>query len=106
MIPRLIIRKPSNIAKNYIVRGQALNNAIQDAALIVEQLKTVALGEKSLEAAISAYEAEMIPRTSKEVDLSLEQGLLCHDWKTFRESPYFKGVGMFKVKDQAIASSA
>lgn len=79
---------------------------MQDAALIVQHLRSVAREESSLAAAIGAYEAEMIPRGSKEVDLSLEQGLLSHDWNTFQESPYFKDIGMFKVQEQFVASAA
>lgn len=94
------------IADTHTVRGQALNNAMQDAALVVEHLKSVARNEKTLKEAIDSYEAEMIPRGAKEVELSLEQGLLCHDWETFRESPYFKGVGMFKPDAKTLVSQA
>lgn len=102
----LLLEPFPHVSDTHTVRGQALNNAMQDAALLVEHLKSVSRNEKTLKEAIDSYEAEMIPRGAKEVELSLEQGLLCHDWETFRESPYFKGVGMFKPDAKTLVAQA
>ena len=80
-------------------RGQGLNNAIEDAYRIVQAIMSVAEGSKALETAITEYESEMIPRGSKEVQLSLEQAWLSHDWDTLTQSPYFRDTGMHKVEN-------
>lgn len=51
-------------------RGQGLNNAMKDASEIVDALTAVYKGKWSLEEAIDAYEAEMIPRGALEVTLT------------------------------------
>ena len=61
---------PTLKADKRLVHAQGLNNAFQVAALIVEALKSVASGAKSLKEAVDAYEEEMIPRASEEVGLS------------------------------------
>ncbi|KAL9063096.1 MAG: hypothetical protein Q9157_008428 [Trypethelium eluteriae] len=53
-------------------RGQGLNNAMQDAAELVTAISKVMYENVPLETAIAAYEASMIPRGAKEVELSLQ----------------------------------
>jgi len=66
-----------------------LNNALKDASDIVDAIKKVVAGEKSLANAIADYEAEMKPRGAKEVALSLEQALKARDKETLKDSPIF-----------------
>jgi hypothetical protein len=55
----------------------------------VSHIKKVASGENTLEAAIGAYEAELIPRGSEEVKCSIENGIMLHDWEKVKQSPVF-----------------
>jgi len=52
--------------------GQGFNNAIMDATLLVEVLKEVYEGQKTLSEAIQGHEDEMRPRGTKEVETTLE----------------------------------
>ena len=63
---------------------------IKDASDLVDALKAVVAGEKSLEEVITAYEAEMKPRGAREVALSLEQALKGREKDPIEESPLFK----------------
>jgi 2-polyprenyl-6-methoxyphenol hydroxylase-like FAD-dependent oxidoreductase len=49
-----------------------LNNALKDVSEIVDALSQVCAGTRTLEDAIEAYEAEMIPRGALEVSLSFD----------------------------------
>ncbi|KAL8747115.1 MAG: hypothetical protein Q9190_000978 [Brigantiaea leucoxantha] len=71
-------------------RGQGLNNAVKDASDIVDAIKAAVYEEKTLQEAVSEYEAEMKPRGAKEVALSLEQALKARDMNTLKDSPLFK----------------
>ena len=77
-------------------RGQGLNNAFQDSFQLIEALKAVAKGEKSLEIAIKSYEEEMMPRGRQEVQISLQQAMMAHDWNKLTQSPIFK-IGANKL---------
>jgi 2-polyprenyl-6-methoxyphenol hydroxylase-like FAD-dependent oxidoreductase len=76
-------------------RGQGLNNAFMDAAEIVNALKNVQSGGKSLRQAIQDYEEEMRPRGSEEVDLSIETMMTQSTPKTFARSP-LQRLGMHR----------
>ena len=54
-------------------RGQGLNNALQDAAVLVDELKAVKSGNKSLSDAIAAFEKDMKERTLQEIPISIAQ---------------------------------
>ena len=54
-------------------RGQGLNNALQDAAVLVDELKAVKAGDKSLSDAIAAFEKDMKERTLQEIPISIAQ---------------------------------
>ncbi|KEF61158.1 uncharacterized protein A1O9_02723 [Exophiala aquamarina CBS 119918] len=81
-------------------RGQGLNNAMQDAAEVVDAVKSAVSGAATLKDAISTYEDGMRPRGAKDVALSLETAkkLLVSDLK---ESPMFK-VGLQKMDGQTV----
>lgn len=66
-------------------RGQGLNNAIQDAALLAKKIGEVGFGEE----AVSQYEREMIPRARDAVVGSNENSLSVHDWTKLVQSPLF-----------------
>ena len=53
------------------------------------QIRQAVRGEKTWEAAVSAYEAELIPRGSEEVKCSIENGFMLHDWERVKQSPVF-----------------
>jgi hypothetical protein len=86
-------------------RGQGLNNAIKDASDLVDAIKAVVVGQKSLDNAITAYEAEMKPRGAKEVALSLEQALKAREMSTIRDSPIFK-VGWQRGREDVVEPAA
>jgi 2-polyprenyl-6-methoxyphenol hydroxylase-like FAD-dependent oxidoreductase len=54
-------------------RGQGLNNALQDAAVLVDELKAVKAGNKTLSDAINAFEKDMKERTLQEIPISIAQ---------------------------------
>lgn len=69
-------------------RGQGLNNAIKDAADIVDVIKAAVAGTQSLEDGITAYETEMRTRGTKEVELSFQQAKATEK-KDLNDSPMF-----------------
>lgn len=78
-------------------RGQGLNNALEDAALLTSLLNEAQ--EKSLEACTLAfrhYEQEMIPRARREINISKTAAKLAHDYENLMESPLIK-LGVQKL---------
>ncbi|KAK4989248.1 hypothetical protein LTR50_003354 [Elasticomyces elasticus] len=71
-------------------RGQGLNNALEDAARLTDQIKAAVAGQKSLKDALSDYGEEMRERTSREVDLSAKQAMMSHDFQSIIDSPLAK----------------
>ncbi|KAF2219773.1 putative monooxygenase [Elsinoe ampelina] len=71
-------------------RGQGLNNAMCDAANLVDAIVEAQNGKKTLAEAIAEYEAEMKPRGAREVGLSLEQAMKARNTSTIKDSPIFK----------------
>ena len=66
-------------------RGQGLNNAIQDVALLARQIK-----EKGFTAAaVDGYEDEMLPRAREAVISSNDNSMSVHDWSKLLQSPLF-----------------
>ena len=63
-------------------RGQGLNNAIDDAAQLVQQLQglTDRTSPQEIAAAINRYDEEVQQRGRKAVESSLENSLMLHDW--------------------------
>jgi 2-polyprenyl-6-methoxyphenol hydroxylase-like FAD-dependent oxidoreductase len=85
-------------------RGQGLNNAIEDAATLVNELSAVAKGEKSLAIAVEMYEKEMKERTLEEIPISIKQAYLVHNFDTLLEAPFFK-LGMHKYREDLAAKN-
>ncbi|KAL1861556.1 hypothetical protein Daus18300_008819 [Diaporthe australafricana] len=72
-------------------RGQGLNNAMKDAANLVDAIKAALITrEQTLKDAIDAYETEMKARGTREVELSLEQARKASNSQAIKESPIFK----------------
>lgn len=71
-------------------RGQGLNHCICDVSHLLEGLHGVRDGHTSLAEAVDMYEKEMIPRGKEEVNCSVENGLMLHDWNKIQESPVFR----------------
>ena len=71
-------------------RGQGLNNAMQDAAEIVNEVKSHVYDGKPLSEAIAAYEDEMRPRGVEAVESSLRTAELSSSFENIRESDTFK----------------
>ncbi|KAA8563643.1 hypothetical protein EYC84_011666 [Monilinia fructicola] len=67
-------------------RGQGFNHSIADAGKLVESLKTYV----QQSSAISNYEEEMTTRAGEEVNLSVINTTMLHDWSKVIESPVFK----------------
>lgn len=61
-------------------RRQGLNNALEDAALLAEQLTAVHHGAKAQPEAMADYETEMKSRALREIPISLAQATMVHDW--------------------------
>ncbi|CAK4004220.1 FAD NAD(P)-binding domain-containing [Lecanosticta acicola] len=66
-------------------RGQGLNNAINDAALLAQKCSSHAFTPD----AVRAYEAEMIPRAQEAVRGSTANSMDVHDWAKLVQSPLF-----------------
>lgn len=62
---------------------------MKDAADIVDAIKLAVSGQRTLAEAVSAYEEEMRPRGTKEVQMSLEQAEKSRP-AALHDSPLFK----------------
>ncbi|KAI1104292.1 FAD/NAD(P)-binding domain-containing protein [Jackrogersella minutella] len=69
-------------------RGQGLNQSINDAYKLVEQLTNPE--NRSQAELISAYESEMRPRSGDEVRQSEVNSLMLHNWEKAEQSPLMK----------------
>lgn len=78
-------------------RGQGLNNALQDAAVLVDEIAAAHRGEKTLSAGVQAYEKSMKARTLEEIPISIMQAQMVHNFDTLMEAPFFKH-GMNKYR--------
>ena len=70
-------------------RGQGLNHCICDVSHLLDALLRVRANETTFKQAISAYDAEIVPRGCEEVKCSLENGYMLHDWQKVKQSPVF-----------------
>ena len=83
-------------------RGQGLNNALQDAAVLAEELKAVKAGEKSLSEAVAAFEKDMKQRTLQEIPISIAQAQMVHSYDTLMNAPFFKhGMNKYREEQEA-----
>jgi cellobiose-specific phosphotransferase system component IIA len=71
-------------------RGQGLNHCISDAVNFVAAIKGVQESNKSLDEAVSAYDAELVQRGSDEVKTSKMSAIFVHDFKKFMDAPVLK----------------
>jgi len=85
-------------------RGQGLNNALQDAAMLVDELVAASKGEKSLRNAVESYEKEMKERSLQEIPFSIMQAQMVHSYDTLMDAPFFK-MGMNKYKEDMAAKN-
>lgn len=70
-------------------RGQGLNNAIHDVALLAQKVREHGFTAEAVE----AYEVEMIPRGQTAVEESSINTAAVHDWEQLTKSPLFnKGL--------------
>ena len=76
------------ITLRYLDRGQGLNHAVCDAANLVDAVLN--RGTESLEEAITAYDEELVKRGAAEVNLSVKNALMVHDWDLVMDSPAMK----------------
>lgn len=104
-IPWLPVSLQSGYLHNWILikvssgRGQGLNNALEDAAHYVEAITSFLDGKQSLSDAINAYDAEVLARGKKEVDISFKQAIAFHHWDMIMESAMAKH-GQYKLSDE------
>lgn len=80
-------------------RGQGLNNALEDAARLADELTAARDGKQSLKEAIQAYEEDMRARTLKEIPISVMQAKMVHRWEDLMNAPMIK-MGMNKLKEE------
>jgi 2-polyprenyl-6-methoxyphenol hydroxylase-like FAD-dependent oxidoreductase len=60
-------------------RGQGLNHCITDVASLVKGIADMK-DKNELAEVVLNYEAEMIPRGKAEVESSVENAMMLHDW--------------------------
>lgn len=81
-------------------RGQGLNNAITDAADLLQHLRNMKEPTAlELAAAVKRYEAELVLRGNEAVLASNENTNAVHNWATMMDSPLFKD-GVVKEGDR------
>lgn len=68
-----------------------MNNAIQDADLLVEAIAETVRGEKDLKSAIEAYGQSTYARGKTDIDLSVKQMYSYHHWDALMDGPLMKG---------------
>ncbi|CAI6083246.1 hypothetical protein V2G26_018851 [Clonostachys chloroleuca] len=75
-------------------RGQGLNNALDDAVKIVRALVEVSTGKAELKEAIDKYDADVVERGARAVDIAVNEGKLVQDMDRLTEMVVAKkGVG-------------
>lgn len=67
-----------------------MNHAVCDASNLVNAITSIKNRIVSRADAISAYDAEMVKRGAAEVNLSVQNALMVHDWKLVMDSPAMK----------------
>ncbi len=75
-------------------RGQGLNNALEDAAKLVDELVAASEGAKKLTDAITEYE----------IEISKMAAITSHKLDQLMQSPMFKS-GMHKYREDVVASN-
>lgn len=80
-------------------RGQGLNNALEDASQLVKAIDTAVTTDVPLKTVVDAYDAELLARGSKEIQVSCRQGYSNHFWDVWQRSVKRRD-SMYKVKEQ------
>jgi hypothetical protein len=57
---------------------------------LVEELKKVKAGEKTVEGALGIYDKELVERGKKEVEREVENAYAVHNWETVTESAQYR----------------
>jgi 2-polyprenyl-6-methoxyphenol hydroxylase-like FAD-dependent oxidoreductase len=70
-----------------------MNHGIADAVVMVKEITAASKGEKSLSDAIKAYQDEMISRAGEEVQISVGNTQMLHDWEKAQMSPLLQRGG-------------
>lgn len=79
-------------------RGQGLNNALEDAAKLVDEISAASKGEKTFAQAFKEYEEEMTPRVMTEIPISIAQAQMVHSFDTLMNAPFFvHGMNKYKA---------
>lgn len=78
-------------------RGQGLNNAVLDSAKFVAAMVRVRDGDVGLKEVVDGYDKEVLERGKAEMEVSLKQTRMIHDWETLMASPMVK-MGMRQEK--------
>lgn len=84
-------------------RGQGLNNAVLDSVRFVEAMVKVKDGNRCLREVMDVYDKEVLERGRAEMEVSLKQTLMIHDWETLMESPMVR-MGMRQQGQESLAS--
>ncbi|KAH8693720.1 hypothetical protein BGW36DRAFT_409362 [Talaromyces proteolyticus] len=71
-------------------RAQGINNAIEDAKLYVDAIKSVVLDSKDLQTVIDDYDKSSYTRGKSDIQLSIEQMHAYHHWDEVMDSPLMK----------------
>lgn len=90
-------------------RGQGLNNAIHDVALLAKLLaeKGFSVPEDGSDSAVTTYEREMWQRGREAVLSSKENTLAIHNWDTLLQSPLFRsGLNKESKREEADGTDA
>jgi 2-polyprenyl-6-methoxyphenol hydroxylase-like FAD-dependent oxidoreductase len=74
-------------------RGQGLNNAVLDSSKFVAAMVKVRDGEVTLGEVVNEYDKEVLERGKAEMEVSLKQTRMIHDWESLMESPMVR-MGM------------
>jgi 2-polyprenyl-6-methoxyphenol hydroxylase-like FAD-dependent oxidoreductase len=86
-------------------RGQGLNHCICDITNLLDAIQLSLSGRKTLQAAIKEYDDEIVPRGREEVQCSVENGFMLHDWDKVLSSPVFQnGFHPMTGHDQSFLS--
>jgi 2-polyprenyl-6-methoxyphenol hydroxylase-like FAD-dependent oxidoreductase len=85
-----------------LTQGQGLNNALEDAAKLVDELSAAASGQYTLTEALRRYEKDMRSRMDTEIPISVAQAQMVHSFDTLMEAPFFKhGMNKYRADREA-----
>ncbi|KAL8731725.1 MAG: hypothetical protein Q9181_004193 [Wetmoreana brouardii] len=71
-------------------RGQGLNHAVCDCGNLLEAIRSIHSNVKDAKEAITAYDEELVKRGADEVNMSVKNALMVHQWDLVMQSPAMK----------------